>query len=810
MEAAPPPRLAPWRATLLLAGCCLLALFVLFGVQRGHKRVTVDVLDLLPADQRDPAIALARQAAVGRPGRTMMFALSDAKSPQQAPVAAAQKLAAFLQGQPQLFDAAFSGFDAASRERLTKFFFDQRLALRLPAWFEAKSRAWSAENRSGPPEAGWMAQKTAAELQEFLATPEAMAMTDLIPRDPLLLLPTFLADLADLAGSGLATGGGSADSGLTATGPDGVAYALVHAQIATSPLEERGQEPVFAAVQAAFEKIRAEAGPGAELKLRIAGTNVLAADTRQRVEGEMMFLTHLSLGGMLLLLLYAFRHPLAYVHLLLPILTAITWAWVVCLAVFGNVHLLSVIFSTIMVGVAVDYGILTLGYGEPGKTGLREALQRNRLTLTMGCLTGVSGFLFMLTNELPLLRQMGLSVALGLLFSLGLYFVYLPWMPALRLPPSSAAATTFFPGRRLWLAALVVAIGSAGMLSVARPRWGDNIRSWQQENAKLLEDQRSIRTLFGRSTDDTVALSIADDQKSALARLEALNVLCAQRRTEKERYLNLARVLPSPGQAAAARAWFASQPKFVEQLKAAFEEAGFEGESFAPFFGDLGNFLASASVPDPVTLLPSLRQVLPLPLQNLWSDEGAKPAFFATALSKSLFEKITPAERAQVGVTPLDQTPTLNAALSRYRDAAFRLASFGLLTLNLIVICIYGLRRGGFMVLLPAVSAMFAAAMLGFLDRDLGLLQVVGLLLGICLSSDYSIFLASPGSLPTNARRSIRLSACTTLLSFGVLLFSSNPALQSLCLTVTLVVGCALVLCETSQLLSEPEAGPRA
>lgn len=804
MESAPPPRLAPWRATLVLAAVCALGLFVLFGVQKAARRVTVDVLDLLPADQRDPAIALARQAAVGRPGRAMLFAISDAKAPQQAPVAAAQKLAAALQAQPKLFKAAFSGFDAAARERLTKFFFDQRLALRLPAWFESKSRAWVADGRSGPPEADWMAEKAAAELQEFLATPEAMAMSTLIPRDPLLLLPTFLGDLADLAGSGLATGAGSADSGLTATGPDGVVYALVHAEIAASPLEETGQDPVFGAVQKAFQEIQG-ADLAADLKLRVGGTNVLAADTRERVAGEMHFLTNLSLGGMVLLLLFAFRTPLAFVHLLLPILTAITWAWAACFALFGNVHLLSVIFSTILVGVAVDYGILTLGYGEPGRTSLREALARNRLTLIMGCLTGVSGFLFMLTNELPLLRQMGLSVALGLLLSLSLYFLYLPWMPALKLPAASAAATTFYPGRRLWIATLVALAASAALVLIAQPRWGDNIRSWQQENAKLLEDQRAIRALFGRSTDDTVALSIAEDQKSALARLEALNALCAERKTGKERYLNLARVLPSPGQASAARDWFKAQPKFVERLKAAFEEAGFEGESFAPFFDDLQKFLSTASLPDPVTLLPTLREVLPLPLQNLWSDEGAKPAFFATALSKSLFEKMTPEDRAKVGVTPLDQTQTLNAALGRYRDAAFRLASIGLLTLNLIVVCIYGPRRGGFMVLLPMVSAMFAAAMLGFLGRDLGLLQVVGLLLGICLSSDYSIFLGSPGSLPTNARRSIRLSACTTLLSFGVLLCSSNPALQSLCLTVTLVVGCSLVLCEVSQRLSEAE-----
>jgi predicted exporter len=83
-------------------------------------------------------------------------------------------------------------------------------------------------------------------------------------------------------------------------------------------------------------------------------------------------------------------------------------------------------------------------------------------------------------------------------------------------------------------------------------------------------------------------------------------------------------------------------------------------------------------------------------------------------------------------------------------------------------------------------------------------LQVVGLLLGMCLSSDYAIFLGSPHSATSDARRSIRLSAMAALVSFGVLLFSSTPALQGLCLTVVMVVGCAFLLCEVSQRLATP------
>ena len=121
------------------------------------------------------------------------------------------------------------------------------------------------------------------------------------------------------------------------------------------------------------------------------------------------------------------------------------------------------------------------------------------------------------------------------------------------------------------------------------------------------------------------------------------------------------------------------------------------------------------------------------------------------------------------------------------------------------VLALYGWRRGAFMVGLPAVSAAIAAAVLGFTGQEIGLLQVVGLLLGVCLSCDYSIFLGSPGAQGRNTRRSIRLSATTVMLSFGVLLFSTNPALKSLCLTVVLVVGGSLLLCELSQMLASRE-----
>lgn len=801
MDPVSPPRLAPWRATFALLAFLALGLAVLFGAQQAHRRVTVDVLDLLPSEQQDPTIVLARQGSTGRPGRAMFIALFDAKNPAKAPLKAAREVASALRAQPKLFADAFSGFDAAARQRLTGFFFDRRVALRLPVWFDAKSQQWRDEKKPGEPDSAWLASATADDLRDFLSSPDAMAMSELLPRDPLLLLPTFLNELADLASAGLATGAGGADSGLSAAGPDGEQFALIQAQIASSPLDDQGQAPVFAALDAAVMNVR-KTFPDLDLRARSGGTNKLAAETRRDVQGELSLLSNLSLGSIVLLLLIAFRRPAVFAHLLLPIAAATAWSWVICFLFFDRVHMLSIIFSTILVGVAVDYGILTLGYGQPGQVGLRDALRRIRLTLVMGCLTSVGGFMFMVLNELPLLKQMGLSVALGLVISLALYFAYLPWMPALPIPQAKGGDKIFDPNHRLLWPGLAVVAAALAALWLAHPRFGDNLRALQQENPALMKEDRAVRSLFGRSTDDTFFLNIAPDLPAALSKLESLNRELATRRTGSEKFLNIARVLPSPGQSAVCRAYFQAHPDFVDELKKAFDEAGFDAASFAPFFADLDGFLRSDQLPEPAKLLPELRAVLPLPLQNLWSDETAVPAWFASAITKSLIAKVPAETLRAASAIPLDQSETLSAALARYRQAAFRLAGIGLLLLSLVVLALYGLKRGGFMIALPAVSAVIATAVLGFLGRDLGLLQVVGLLLGICLSSDYSIFLASPGSMPRNARRSIRLSAATTLLSFGVLLFSRNPALQGLCLTVVLVVGCSLLFCEVSQVLA--------
>jgi predicted exporter len=778
----------------------ILGLGLLLGPERAMHRVSVDVLDLLPRDELDPTIRMARQTVSGRFGRTLLIALSDSAHPGQPPTQAAAMIAGKLAADPS-FAGAFTGLTPESKDKLGKWFFERRLPIRLPVWFEGMRNAWQKEKGAvaGDPPADWLAARAVADLQDFQGSPDAVAAQDLIPRDPLLLIPGLLAIFSDQDKSTAADVSGGA---LTATGPDGVHYALIQAESKASPLDDAGQAPVFKALNGAFAKAKAAFGPG--LAMRYTGVAKFAAESRERAEREISLLTNLSLGLSCLLLLTFFRRISVFAYLLLPIVAATVWSLVVCFVFFDRVHVVAIIFTTVLVGVALDYGIYTLSHAQQTAGGLSQALREIRFPLIAGCLTSVGGFVFMTLTNLPMLQQMGLAVALGLVLSLTLDFLYLPWLPTLVFkgapPPRSQRLVLggwLSPCLGLALAALACGI------IIAKPvRWSDDVRTLEAMSPQLQTEQNELRGLFGQSNNQHIVLTFGGNLDEAFDNLARFNASLAAASTgPHDSYFNLGELFPTADEIQRCHAYFLAHPEFGTSLRSALDQ-NFKAGVFKPFWDDWNAWLQTVrdnkhAGASPAGLTMGLRSVLPLPLQNLWNSEGTSGAWLATRINASLFAKLSP-RTISAPNAPIDQVETLNGALVRYRVTATQRAGIGLGLIAVAVMLVYGWRRGGFMLAVPALSMMLAVAVLSLLGQKLGLLHVVALLLGFCLASDYSIFLGSPGDLPHSTRRAILLAAGTAFLSFCVLSFSKIEALKDICLTVTLVIGFVLILCELS------------
>ena len=773
----------PFRQRQLL-GWGLLAAVVLLGggwLWRLDyaRKISTDVLDLLPVDERAPELTLVRSLASQAEARTVLFELTAAGRP--APAAAAMSFAAAL-GREPAFDQVVVMGDTAARDAVGGELFAQRFTLLFPLWLQERSAAHAATGGAPDEFSAWLARDTVAALNRFLAAPEALAFQEMIPADPLLLMPGAV----DRLKGGLEL---VQPAAANATSP-----ALVWARLAASPLSEAGQGPAFAAIERAAALVRAEY-PG--FTAAYTGVNRYAATSRARIEHEVTWLNTLSLVAVLAVAFTFIRAAHRGLHLIPVIGLSLLGAWVTATLVFHRLHILVFVIGSLLTGVAIDYGFYLFMQppAGPGED-YWEKVRRLAKPLLASCLTTVAGFALLLFSDLPFIRQLGVFVGAGLISALAGAVVYFSTVRNPFLEAREFRATTAVPAsvrrnlRRLLIVAWVVAL--PGLL---RLQWKDDIRELEIPSPELKQEAARISALFGEETDRTVYLTYGAtvaEARSALARFETWLQSAGGGRT---RAIGLGAVVPTGEVHAAALRFGREHPEFAGQLRAALNTAGFDDGEFAAFFEAYASHLASASEADLDQSLGALQGKLTGPV-GLLLHTGRPLNWFVT-LARAAPETAPPAGTQTVSASQLQ---SLNRLFGRYRQSALWLSLTGLGIVGAGVFLTYGWRDGARIFAIPCGACLGLFGWFGWLGYPLNLFHLLGAFLGVCLTHNYSIFSATSAYRREPPPVSVRLSALTTAASFGVLALSAIPVVSALGSTVAMMVLVALLVIELEHL----------
>lgn len=777
-----------WTARLALAAFVALCLGWLLRLDYA-RHISTDVLDLIPPEQGSAELGLVRDLAGNVQSRVLLFALSDPAAPGRAPAAAAQDLAAALRRSPLFAEAVALG-DSAGQARLGAVIFERRFTLLLPSWLGREEREFAA---AGPAPTGfspWLAERAAANLEAFLLRPEAVALQQVIPQDPLLLVPHLLDQARAL--------------GLPATSPGGTA--LVWARIVPSPLSEAGQGPVFAAVDDALAALRSR-DPG--LVVRWTGVNRFAAASRTRIEAEIKALNLCSLVAVVAVAALFVRRIWKLLHLAPVILCSLLGAWTVSTLVFPRLHILVFVIGSLLSGVAVDYGFYIymqpfLGPGEPYAAKLRRLLQ----PLLASCLTTVIGFALLLGSDLPLIRQLGLFVSAGLLCALGaamLYFAQLdrPFLEGRRFGAVRPPAAGPVPASRIWLRGAACLAAGVALVGPWRLHWRDDIRELDIPSRALQDNDAAVRAEFGDGSDRTVTLTYGGTLAAARRHLEDFLAFAA-RSDPGAKITSLGAILPTEEDWLALPARLRDLGGFSDDFRAALERHGFSAGAFAPFFDAWDSLRRNPPSGDYGALYAGLAPDLAGPVGQLASARA--PLAWFMAISDRPAPAPLPASLQTVGV---DQLQTLDTLFARYRWSALRLSLVGLALIIASVFAIYPLRRGCRIALIPAGSCFLVFGVLGLCGQTLNLFHLLGAFLGVCLSHNYSIFSSDSAQARAPTPVPVRLSALCAAASFGVLGFSHIPVVHALGLTVALIVLTALAAIELEPLVRGAPGGGR-
>jgi len=528
-------------------------------------------------------------------------------------------------------------------------------------------------------------------------------------------------------------------------------------------------------------------------QLLVAGGPLYAEAGRGQAIEEISLIGSLSLGGIVLLLLLALRRLRALLALL-PVLVGLLCGFASCVALFGSIHILTLVIGASLIGVAVDFPLHWLGKSYAGNWQAQPALRKVLPGLVMSLLASLIGYLSLLFTPFIALTQTAIFSAAGLLgaFACTLWqlptcferFAPRPWPPLLMLA-NGLLNLRQAPRPVLGLLALLLVLITAGGLQ--RLSLKDDLRQWLALPPALLEEARQIGEQTGLMPTSQFFLVQAPNEDALLQRQGQL-----ARKLDK---------LIERGELGAYNA--------LSQLVAPQAEQRALQSALASWQEDLLQPLTAIGIPPAIlqTELANIQQLPPVrikqALQNpaaerwrsLWLGEyDGQSAALVTLFNLKSANALNGLAETIEGAELIDRSGELNQLFSATRIKAGELKLLSYLAAALLLW--FGLGRSAVWRILsvPLLACVLCLGVLGWLGQPLTLFSLFGLLLVSALGVDYAIFMYQGVGGAAVSLVGVLLSGATTLLSFGLLALSQTPVIAGFGLTLTLGIGFSLLL----------------
>jgi predicted exporter len=343
--------------------------------------------------------------------------------------------------------------------------------------------------------------------------------------------------------------------------------------------------------------------------------------------------------------------------------------------------------------------------------------------------------------------------------------------------------------RGCFAAAVLVAL-----LGPLRLQWRDDVRQLDLPAPELHANETELRAWFGESAGRAVYLTHGPTLAAARERLEAFLAWQAQVNPGAAA-ASVGLLLPTGADWRALPARLSGLGDFAAEFRRALERRGFTAESFAAIFDAWSELRARPPQAEFDVVAAGLDRALTGPLALL--SNRTEPPYWFLSIVEQPKATVPPAD---LNTISLNQLQSLNELFTRYRWSALRLSLAGLGLVILSVFVIYRPARAVRIALIPAGACFFVFGVLGLGGFTLNLFHLLGAFLGVCLSHNYAIFSADNAARGIPPPVPIRLSALSTVASFGVLGFSRIPVIHALGVTVAMIVLTALAIVELEPL----------
>ncbi|KGT95556.1 membrane protein [Erwinia typographi] len=727
-----------WLAICLLLAATLAALLP-------KATINSSVLALLPEQTMGDIPADLQQGFMQRLDRQMVWLVSagEEDNPQVAAwtLQQLQRLA--------ILQNVRGPVDASTQQAWGKFAWQHRNAMIDPA---TRARL----QNGGGAQGDWVL----GQLYSAFAGVSGQEMAN----DPLLLVRG--AQLAMQQNSGRL---GLSQGWLTTTDKQGRVWYFLHAELNGNSFDMQQSHAVVTQLAALKSRLN-EKYPQARLLSR--GTVYFSDFASQQAKHDVSTLGVATIIGVLLLVFSVFRSPRPLLLCALSVGIGALAGVTITLLIFGELHLMTLVMSLSIVGISADYTLyyLTERMVHGAESTPSQSLSKVIRALLLALGTTAIAWLIMVLAPFPGIRQLAVFAAVGLAASCLTVICWYPLLvkglpvrpvPLLALMGRWLVSWRRTPKIRIGLPLLVALMSAVGL---ARLHVDDNISQLQALPPALLAQEKQIAQLTGQGAEQTWMVVYGETPEQALQRLETLAPALAKAKARQ--WLTHYRLLPISS--------LAQQQRDNQLLKRA-----------APgVMAQLRQAGVALAEPDlsPMTLTPE--QWLASPNSEGWRllwlsvsagrsgvlvpVEGVKNSAALAGLAKSL-----------PGVSWIDRKATFDQLFSFYRMLLGWLLAAALAAIALSYMLRLGLRQGAIGVLPSVLSLGGGLAALSLSGHSLNLFSLLALVLVLGIGINYTLFFSNPRGTPITSLLAVTLAMMTTLLTLGMLVFSSTQAIAS-------------------------------
>jgi predicted exporter len=765
----------------------LLSVFIITLMIMGIPKVNTDLFDILPVSSSLKSVADAEKQLSAKTSRSI-FMLAGHEDFNLAKTSAEKLYASFSES---------SAFDTIS------FYVDEEVINQFTDYLR-EYRYVLLDNETKDLLEQGEAQRVADDALASAFGAFNLTSLDAIDRDPFLLADREMKYF--LASTLLSSGSMSPRDDVLAAQHDGLWYVMIRGTLSAEGVSITNDDSAVEKIYSICDELSAETNG---LQFVFSGVPFHSYESSSNAQREISLITIISMIICIIIFVAIFRSLLPVIVSVLNVSISLLFAVVSVLLLFREIHILTFVFGTTLIGIGLDYSIhyfINWKANRLLKTGIAVRSHVFR-SITMSFVSSEICFAALLFAPFVILNQFAVFLMIGLLSS---YMTVMCLLPSLISMPSlekrvltklSGVEKLFAGFMRLPRKAVLIGmiILSLAVIGINRQkiRIENNLSALYSMSGTLIESEKTAAQVLNHGSTGWYFIVTGNTTEEVLRHEEQLRVRLDNEIAQGNMSSYMASSLFIPSRQTQMENYAAAE-KLLPLAESQFAALGFSSDAVNLFLQDFSS--ASNNFISPEKKIPEYLQEI---TSHLWIGSiGEKYYSCVLPLHTSVEEPFREIASELDFVFFVNKVKDIGTELNVLTKTIFWLLLAAFAVIVIVIRFLYPWKETLKIAVIPLIAMLVILSVLSCNNIPLGFFPAVSILLILGLGLDYMFYVveSETSRTPIITILAIVLSFATTLISFGALSLSNFIPVHMFGLTVFIGLTTTFV---TSMLISK-------